>query len=397
MKNLWCDSIVCEKNIAWMVGTNVNALFKLDFNMRTYEFITDFPDEPIIDFRVNPFYIKIENEIFFFPDLGKYIWIYNVTSKSFDKISLNNPNKARIGINMIFKVDNSIYAIANGLKQIVEINISKKSVVGIYSIEKNMQGFVCNSEGCIANANIYFTIPEKNEICEFSTETKNITTYSVDGEIMPQTICYDGKDFWLTGRTKEIVRWNKEKNAVIDYLSIPKSVGVFESVSGIFCENTSDVRYQKPLYRWSLNFLDKIWFIPYMANKVVYFDKKEQKICICNIESEHEDAKSWDRLEQVKYRFECIFQERYILLYSFKNRQYLIIDTTKNTAQPMNIVMRKESFPRFFEHVLSQHSYMVETDNMNILDIFDLPSKNGKEKKSMGIGKKIYQQLMMER
>ena len=59
MKNLWCDSIVCEKNIAWMVGTNVNALFKLDFNMRTYEFITDFPDEPIIDFRVNPFYIKI--------------------------------------------------------------------------------------------------------------------------------------------------------------------------------------------------------------------------------------------------------------------------------------------------------------------------------------------------
>ena len=391
-KNIWCDSMFCENNSAWMVGSALNALFKFDFDTKTYKYITDFPNVPIMGFRVNQLCMKIQNNIFSFPDCGECIWIYNIDNNNFDKIMIDNPDKVRIGIYMAFKINSSIYAIASGLKQIIEIGVNKKEILGIYSIEEYMQNSLVNCEGCVVHENIYFTIPEKNIVCEFSAKTKKVTVFDISKNIMPQTICYDGANFWLTGKTKEVVKWNREMNSLTYYTNIPKSVGMFEIVDGIFFENTSDTVYQRPLFRWSMNVRNKIWFIPFTANKVIYLDQATQEICACDIESEYEDGESWSRIEKVKYRFECVFLNRYIFLYSYKNKNYLVIDAKTDVAFPVDIVLEKESREEIFKQILVKHDSIIETDATDILDISQILKNTDGRKEKEDIGKRIYQQ-----
>lgn len=398
-ENLWCDKMVCDGEGAWLTGAKLNALFYLDFNTKVCEFIDCFPDEPIMDYRVNSGCMKIENELYFFPDRGEYVCIYNIISNKFSKIILNNPKKLRILIGMVFHCNDCIYAFSNGLEQIIEISVSQKRVIDTYSISGYIQesGITrISSEGCIVHENIYFTIPEKNLVCEFSTKTKKILDFNFNRNIMPQTICYDGKNFWMTGKTKEIVRWNEERNEVVSVHSIPDFVGWFENRDGGFRENTEDGRCQNPLFRWSLNFGDKIWFIPYVANKIIYIDKNTCEIGVCDVESEYESEKSWFRAYQVKYSFECVFQERYIFLYSYKNQQYLLIDTITNTAQKVDIILEKESGKKLLKCIREKNESMVECNNIEVFDLIRNLTNNNRVRKATEIGKDIWQKISEE-
>lgn len=394
MKNLWCDTMACENNVAWTIGCRMNALFRLDFCTKRYEFITDFPDASVADFRVNPYCMKVRDDLYFFPDLGECIWIYNITSKKIYKIVLENPEKVRISMCIAFCFGNSIYAISRGLKQIVEISVSERKIIGIYEMGEYGQDAKISDEGCIAKGKIYFTVPEKNLICEFSAETKKIVGFDLTGDMAPQTICYDGKDFWLTGRTKEIVRWNREKKEIISYADIPSSVGMFEIVDGVFRENISDVQFSIPFFRWSVKIGDKVWFIPLTTNKLLYADINTYEINVCEIESENEDEKSWTRILQTKYCFECVFQERYLFLYSYKNKRYLIIDSMADTAQPVDIIMEEESRKRLYERMVEKRELIVEPDVIDLSFFLQMMDDHDerKEKKTEN-GKRIFQEL----
>lgn len=85
MKNIWCDRMVCDGDRAWMTGANFNALFSLDFNTKTYEFISDFPSVPIMDYRVNLVCMKVKDELFFSriggSAFGSIIWQVKLLEK----------------------------------------------------------------------------------------------------------------------------------------------------------------------------------------------------------------------------------------------------------------------------------------------------------------------------
>lgn len=399
MKNIWCDRMVCDGDRAWMTGANFNALFSLDFNTKTYEFISDFPSVPIMDYRVNLVCMKVKDELFFFPDWGKCIWIYHMASKTFGKIILNNPKGVRVLIGMVFYCNHCIYAFSNGLEQIIEISVSQKEVIGVYSISEYIQesGITrISSEGCVVNENIYFTIPEKNLVCEFSTKTKTILGFPLDGNIVPQTIRHDGENFWMTGKTKEIMKWNKEKNKVISVYPFPAVVGWFESRNGAFLEDIEGERCPVPMFRWSVKVKDKIWFIPYVANKIIYIDKNTCEIGICDIMGEYEDEKSWNRAEKVKYCFECIVRERFIFLYSYKNRRYLLIDTITNAAQMVDIELTEESSKKLFRFIRENRECMMECNNIKVFDMLWNFDKNEGEN-AVHFGKYIWEKLSEER
>lgn len=393
MKNIWCDNMSGDNDSVWMVGNNYNALFKLDFVTKEYEFITKFPDEQIAKFRVNQLCKKIGNDIYFFPDCGDYIWTYSILDKSFKKIMLENPNNVRIGINMVYQVGNSIYAISNGLEQIIEINIDNQIIIGKYPIDESIQLYGSSSEGCVVNGNIFFTIPEKNTILEFNTKEKSIDKYEILGEFFPQTICYAKNTFWLTGRTKEIVKWDPKTNQTVSLLDFPDTVGLLEFNNDTLVENTNDIRFKRPLFRWSVSIDKKIWFIPYTANKMVYLNTNNYEIDVCDIESEYEDQMSWSRIEKVKYRFECIFNGQFIFLYSFKNRQYLIIDTVTGSTDQVDIVLDNKSRRELYECIYREKKVINENESISVLDILDIFVNIDEGTRNEDIGKRIYQSL----
>lgn len=394
-KNLWCDSMFCEFDTAWLVGAEVNAVFKLDFNTKKYKFITGFPNSSMLDFRVNNLCMKVKDTLYFFPDTGTCIWIYDIKSESFTKIEIDNPDKIRILISMAFCIDNSIYAISSGLGQIIEICVENKEIVGMYPFHQYAKRSQIGSEGCIVGKNIYFTVPEENIICEFSSKTKEMKSFYLDGNLMPQTISYLEDSFLLSGRTREIIRWN-QKDQILSSFPLPDSVGAFELVGSCFVENSNRSQYQKPLFRWSLNRKDKIWFIPYIANEIIYFDKRNNQICICEIESEKENKESWLSHEQVKYRFECVFMEKYIFIYSFKNKHYLAIDALTDEVQIINIELENENDLEFSELILKECNKDGYFRESGFADIFDvLRVFNSKHEQCVSdVGDHIFQEIM---
>ena len=397
MRNIWCDRMICEGDQIWMTGATCNALFYLDFNTKMYEFISAFPNIPVMGYRSNLVCTKIEDELFFFPDRGECIWIYHTVSKTFSKIVLNNPEKKRILIGMIFYCNHCIYAFSSGLEQIIEISVSKKEVIATYSISEYIQGAGItgitgiSSEGCVVDQSIYFTIPEKNLVCEFSAKTKTILSFPLSEDIMPQTICYDGKNFWMTGKTKEIIRWNREEKKVLSVYRLPAGAGWFENKDGNFLENIEDKYCPAPMFRWSVKVKDRIWFIPYIANKMIYIDKNTCEIGVCDIVDEYEDEKSWNRIDKVKYSFECMIQERFIFLYSYKNRRYLLVDTVDNMAQAVNIELTDESSKKLLGFLRENKERLIECDGIKVFDMIWYSDSN--EEDAVYFGKYIWEKL----
>ncbi|MCM1251241.1 MAG: hypothetical protein NC321_00305 [Clostridium sp.] len=396
LKNLWCDRMACDDSGAWMMGVNINALFYVDFSTKKYEFITDFPDVPIMAFRVNQYCMKIGDEIYLFPDFGECIWVYHLVDKKLSKIALDNPNKVRFIIGMACRCGDNIYAFSAGLEQIIEINIIKKTVTGIYSISAYIQSQKLgitriSSEVCVVNNNIYFTIPAQNLICEFSTVTKRITEFNIKYDIMAQTICYDGDDFWITGQTKEVIRWNKERNEVVSVYNMPASIGQeqFEVENEKAFENIEDIRCKNPLFRWSVKIKDKIWFIPYAANKIVCINKNTYEVNVCDMESEYADEGIWYR----DNCFDCVFRERYIILYSYKRRQYLLIDTDTNIMQLVDIILEKESAERFAQKCQEKNETLIEYDKDDILDIIQHLENCSPKRKENNVGHHIWEKI----
>ena len=83
--------MICEGDQIWMTGATCNALFYLDFNTKMYEFISAFPNIPVMGYRSNLVCTKIEDELFFFPDRCECFFIYHTVSKTFSKIVFNYP------------------------------------------------------------------------------------------------------------------------------------------------------------------------------------------------------------------------------------------------------------------------------------------------------------------
>lgn len=389
MKNMYCDNMVCNENMAWMVGNHYNAIFSLDFKTNQFEFISKFPNENINIFREHQLCRQVDKNLLFFPDNGQILWIYNINKKTFKHIEIPNPQNVRIGINLSFYLNNRIYAVSSGLQQIIEIDLEENKICNICEFGESSSRSGVSSEGCVVDKCFYFTLPEQNEIVEYSTETKEIKKFVIDKKFFPQTICWDDHSFWLTGRTREIVRWNRNLNSSQDY-DIPMSVGAYEAKEGELIECVDAVEYEKPLFRWSVRVNDMIWLIPNVATKVMVINLENQTIDALDIESEHEDIRSWMRTEKVKHRFECVYKNRFIWLYSFKNREYLVLDTKTGEIQRPNIFLDNKD--KLLAELQREHA-VIKEEAWGFLEFLEM----GYNKTTIidnEIGKRIYQQVV---
>lgn len=361
---LRCDFMTVEENKAWMVGTRINALFELDFVTKTYEFITALPRTDIQQFRYNSLCYKVNNELFLFPDRGDRILIFNLDSKEFSEIEITNPNAERISILNAFLIGNQIYAVARGLKQILTVNIDEKKIDEIYSMEQLIGASYLSDEMCMVDSQIYFTIPEENVICEFIIETKKLNKYILSEKIMPYTICYVNDCFVVTGRKKGIYSWDKCSNNLNIIAEFPSKIKLIESENKEQDGSIDAELYEHAFFRWSICRGKELWFIPYCANNILYINVENDTIGIVDIPCEEENEKTLQRLEKIKYRYTGMFFERYLCLYSFKNKNYLLIDLEEHTYCIETYNTSKDSL----KEVLGRMEIIIESEDVDIRD-----------------------------
>ena len=321
---LWGDKWGVENSRAWFVTGKFNVLISVDMATDQFKIVAALPGGLNV-FRQNSNCIKCENTIFCMPDKGNCIWCFDLFTKEFQKIEIINPEYLSVGIGDFWRCEGIIWAVSGGLKQILEIDIKKKKVVGYYKITTQEDE---NIAKCAKDRNyIYITSASKGRIYIFNIEKRELKVQELsvvkDGL---RTISVDGEKIWLSGYKKEIYMWNQKKNKVEFLNDFPLNFGIY-NLDGkekplLDCEAT---KYDTFTFLESIDLGGYIWLIPFQTSQILYINKDTNEINTFEIEGEDEDSIK-NREMNCKYVLQYVYNDRYIGLYSIKNKVVYEID-----------------------------------------------------------------------
>lgn len=395
-QNMLFASVVFDKNTntAWAIGIERNGLFKLSLESGEYKLLTCFADD-YFKYAINDKCYKYKNNIFCFPCKGDIIWVYNLQSRELDKIQVEHNKDAEPTITMIVEESGTLFAVANGLNKILEIDPERKKIVNSYKILQDEKEVYSSITGVVVEKKLYFITVDNNSVCEFDLVTKEICFYSVvNDNIKLNTICYDGNYFWFSGRKKEIFRWDKDTGEVCVISDFPVSFGKYEINETDNFHICYQKEYNSQIFRSCMFVGGTLWFIPHETNQIIYVDKDSCTIDSFLIEEEEEDKFTWQR-GRTKYRLECIYKDRYILLFSYKNNRYLKIDTVLFTYEYMDVWRSKEENSLLADQLFRGHD-IVSEDERDILltDMIKGSFSINKRESDGNVGKEIYQFIL---
>lgn len=324
---IWGDNWWIEKNKAWFIWGSKNILCYLDLEMNECELLACVPEVSKSRFRGTSICNKYGNDIYCMPIYGRSIWVYSVVNENFCEICINNPKEVLLNIRDVWEYNNRIYAISTGLGQLIEIDLIEKKIKNYYSISQDKTIV----KSIRVDSLIYILLGENSEICRFNLETKETNIYRLpDIGRKFNTICFDGEKFWLSGYRKEIYVWDQNKNEISILDIFPRDFGMYdftEETDGKV--DTTTEKFEKFTFLFSVVVGQKVWFISYYANKILYVDKVTNQIQAFEIEEENETKESLlvrNRLA-CKYLLDYVKDDRYMGLYSVKNQCILEIDT----------------------------------------------------------------------
>lgn len=390
---MWSDNWWIEDDRAWFVAGAENILFSVNLMTNQCESATKIPDQSSSKFRLTPYCMKNGNDIFCMPDCGSSIWVYHLNTKSFTDIYINNPNNIRLSVCDFWLHENKIYAVSNGLKQVIEINAVENRIENYYTL--------CN-DGSITKSikgreSIYSVSGESCEIYEFNLITKTVTIHNLpDIKHKIFTVCFDGNKFWLSGYKKELYVWDKKENTIEILDKFPKSFGSYnftkDTDGKVDCETDE---YELPAFLYSVNVNGSVWFIPFQTNQILYWDRENKDIAALEVDEEIETKESLlGRFSlSSKYIVEYIRYDRYLGLFSIKNNCILEIDTLEKKAKMKHYTLDNKCMNEMM-HIYEQKIFL-ESDSFHKDFFIHMFEQNigKKEKKTINIGTKIYRTL----
>lgn len=383
---IWGDKWSIEKSGGWFVAGNVNILFCVDLESNYYQIVEKIPDGKK-GFRLNSNCIKCEDVVFCMPDTGEYIWCYDLSVSMFSKIEIINPKYVRLGIGDFWKCGEVLWAVSSGLKQIIEINIKERTVIGYYNISEQEKEEI--GQSIISGEIIYIVSALGNRIFEFNTVSKEIKVNevsSITGGLRTITE-YDGR-FWLSGYKKEIYVWEKEKDKIKILDNFPHGFGIydFDKKLGplLDCEATE---YNDFTFLTSMLVGDYIWFIPFRTNQILFVNKKTNEINVFEIEEEKEDRNSISSRELIgKYILQYVYEGRYIGLYSIKNEIILEIDVKNLDIKKRSIILSDKNLNKLFPDMVLRESISPERTLYYKL----MKKKMRRKAKQENVGMRVY-------
>lgn len=383
----WGDKWSIENNLAWFVAGEINILFCMDMATNFCKAIAALPDYLQSGFRTNSNCIKCGDVIFCMPDYGKYIWCYNLSTCEFQKIEIINPDQIRLMIGDFWKCGSVLWAVSIGLKQVLEIDMERKKVIGYYCITKQVSERIAKS---IKSENyIYITSLLKGRIYEFSIETKEIHVIEIpmikDGL---RTISVYNNKFCLSGYKRQLYIWEKNMDQIKILTHFPKDFGIY-NFSG---KQTKFLDCDKTVYN-TFVFLESIlvgkyvWYIPFQTNQILYINADMDDINVFEIKKENETIGSIkNRQMNCKYILQYVYKDRYIGLYSLKNKIVFEIDTKTLNVKERFITMDFSNVENIFTDWIFRESIIQET---LLYKKMIRQNKNGRMRKEE-IGKQIY-------
>lgn len=392
---LWSDNWWTENGVAWFVDGEYNMLFQMDMRTRACSYVAKIPNNGINDFRLNSSCIKINQEVYCLPNRGKYIWIYDLQREKFEKIEIENPNNIALGILNFWRHNDKLVVVSHEKGEIIEINIRTHKVDNYYKIADNLAE-------CVKINNVIFGVsPTSYKVYSFDLITKERRDYILPYEISGlYTICYDGKNFWLSGSRKAIYLWERDTNTMTILDSLPQNFGIYCYENNrkqlLDCDSQE---YSAPTFITSVVTDRDIWFIPFKTNEIVLINKYTHKINLFQIEEEIETELSLARNSfKHKYLLQYVLDKRYIGLFSLKKNCILEIDTQERSFVYNTFFLEEQELERVADVLFLSGVSFLENIGLGSLLYKQLVQNRNANKIRIkeNIGKKIYYRILEE-
>lgn len=390
---IWGSNWWIEDHKAWFVEGINNILFCIDLDTKQCEYIACIPDENPNTVLLNPFCVKFDKKIFCLPGCSEYIWVYDLDSRQFSRIGIDNPDRLQLTFDF-WIYNNKLFAVSGELKKIFEIDVKTLEINKYYTVfDKSGWARSTKSDNVI-----YSVSTTTNKIYQFDLQNRTIENNILcDIDKKLYTICVDGNKFWMSGYGKEIYVWDKEADQLQTINDFPQDFGTYhfyqsmkETQAVLEC---GEMEYDLPTFLHSVLAGKYIWFIPFQTNKIVYIDRENYELRTFEINEENETKRSLllsNRVLGSKYVLEYVNDNRYIGLYSVKNKRILEIDAKKMVYQWLDYYLGEKCQMQYGETrknvfyegvILDRLVYSAKVGNI---------SKNGQRVNIDTTGEKIY-------
>ena len=138
----------------------------------------------------------------------------------------------------------------------------------------------------------------------------------------------------------------------------------------------------------------KVWLVPQSGNKMLYYDQEDGKVNVFEIQDEEETLETLDlsyRHIASKFFLMYVREERYLGVYSYKNKIMIEIDSINMTCEKLSFIVDEYSLEKLsrqdFYESGNQFTYLIYYARMN-----DSDSKlQNADTKS--IGERIYREV----
>lgn len=395
----WSDNWWIEGDKAWFCGGQIGALFCVDMNTQQCKLIAWIPECNFLHFRVYSYCIKFSNKVFCLPSKGKCSWVYDIDKRTWQKLEIDNLDQVRVCLFTYEKSNRQVYLL-DKTGELFEIDLEKLRIAKIWDFlpctEIPKYERIDNCLYCVRDKQIICLSRKGNVINHIAYEIPE-----VQSEL--STVCYDGTNFWLSGYCKEIYIWNPEQGVIKVIKDFPSQFGFYN-----FCKGEEPVSDCISFLNGECTFFEEsillgkyVWFIPSRSDDIIYIDKVTYEVFLLEIEGEKETKESiQNHLMNYKYILLYIYINRYIGLYSLRNRRFFEIDTVELCVKYRHYGLSEESIKSIGKFVANSNDEKIfsETKEMDRA-VYSYLIKNDFNKESIvfqNIGEAIHKSVCMD-
>lgn len=381
------DNWWIEENKAYFCGTKIGALFCVDLESRVCRILDCIPECDFENYRLYPHCIKYKDKIFCLPYMGQCIWVYDTNKVEWHKIELSHSKHTMICPDTFNQNNHIIRFLEYESNEIHELDLINEKINNRHLMPESQNIFT--GEYVLVENRLYSFLG--NQICCINMKSGETEIYKLTNiNNTLYTMCFDGKNFWISGYFKEIYVWNPKEGVI----------KVIDDYLKSFFEDSVIKKYllkDHPFFSDSVALGKYIWHIPFQFDaEIIYTDKESYRSSILHIEEEKESENSLNkRFSTIKYMVEYVREGRYIGIYSYKNQYIFEIDTVELCVINREYILDEESKDIMMQKHYKKNMILFDKNEIDVLAFSVLLRKDFEERNAISenIGKRIYQNV----
>lgn len=399
--DIWSENILVDKDEGWFVGAQHSAVFHVDFRTQEYELLSILPSDELYGYEKYECCDKIDKVLYIFPrHIDGNVLLIDLKGKLIQEIHLPNPEKKDINVVGTCVYNDKIYVMALGLHKIFVLDLKNNTVIKDYEIYKEVEITDQNGNMIRKGENIYCTTPDSHIIYKLSLKDDRLDSFTIHGiEKGIHSFETAGDIFWITSKSKCIYLWDEVKKSVVQFNAFPKEFGRYKFDQDHHLYLDTDTKFFSEGFFLKGVFLNGyLWVVPCCENKILYLDMITLEIKVLDLTDEEEDAYTWEENEiKVKFCMCYVRENRYIGVYSFKNKNIFEIDVQSFKMERKDFSIRKEDMERLHSEKMACDIRNCRLVNEEDMDLFFYLKNDGINRinlyKDRNIGSSIHKYL----